>query len=388
MRSFFNKPSWASRGDEQADLNFYRHAGQVYNDIITAYQKARAGRLSAEKDSPKRRCLPSRHSPDNSISKPINNGEVSRSAEQSPNIEAGCCDDFEEKNNSNSHQSRTTSIGISGTTTIEADIQSCESSTDMKLIHIETPAAGSQLAGGVKEKTKAPIKGSHRQNPQELNETPMSHNHRLAHNEAIVQILITSKITNTKPLIVRRRMHQPLKDVRLAWCNRQQFSKEMQASVFLTWKGKRLFDVTTCRSLGIQTDRGIFVGMKEYDPFQVDGENVQVHMEAATEESLSNNLRHSPTVTDTESTFEPAGLTEGSSSADKVTLKCPTFGDLKVTLSLDMQVSQLVVDFRDAKKIPAGCEVFLVFDGDRLDPLSSLADYELINDDLVDVIIK
>ncbi|OOF96940.1 hypothetical protein ASPCADRAFT_44891 [Aspergillus carbonarius ITEM 5010] len=387
MRSFFNKPSWASRGAEQADLDFYRHAGQVYNDIITANQKARIGRLSAEKDTPKRRRLSSIQAPDISISKPINNGEMSRSAEQSLNIGAGCCDDSQEKMNSNSHQSRTTSIDISAATAKKANVQSCESSRDVKLIHIETSAVASQLAEGINVNTKAPVKGSCRQDAQEIIENAVAHNHHLAHEKAIVQILITSKIPNTKPLIVRRRMHQPLKDVRLAWCNRQQLSREKQASVFLTWKGKRLFDVTTCRSLGIQTNRGSFVGL-EYDPFEVDGEDIQVHMEAATEESLGNILRHLPTVIDSESTSDPAGFTGRSSSADKVILKCPGFGDLKVTFSLEMQVSQLVVAFRDAKQIPAGREVFLVFDGDRLDPFLSLADYELINNDLIDVIIK
>ncbi|PYI09063.1 hypothetical protein BO78DRAFT_395136 [Aspergillus sclerotiicarbonarius CBS 121057] len=387
MRSFFNKPSWASRGDEQADLNFYRHAGQVYNDIIATNQKARAGRLSAEKDSPKRRRLSSRQSPDNSLSEPSNNGEVPRNAERSPNTEPGCCDDLQEKNSSSSHQPLTTSIGISVPIATEAGVHRCESPADMTLIHTETPAAGSRLAEGVKDNTKAPVKGSHRRDVEGIVETAISHNHHLAHSEAIVQILITSKIANTKPLIVRRRMHQPLKDVRLAWCNRQKFTKEMQASVFLTWKGKRLFDVTTCRSLGIQTNRGSFVGLEEYDPFQVDGEGIQVHMEAATEDSLGN-LRHSPTVTDSEYTSGPAGSTGGSSSADKVILKCPGFGDLKVKLNLEMQVSQLVAAFRDARQVPAGHEVFLVFDGDRLDPVSCLADYELINNDLVDVIIK
>ncbi|RAK98315.1 small ubiquitin-related modifier domain-containing protein [Aspergillus ibericus CBS 121593] len=389
MRSFFNKPSWASRGDEQADPNFYRHAGQVYNDIIATSQKARAGRLSAETDSPKRRRLSSRQSPDNTLDRPSNNGEVSHNMERSANAEPGCCDDLQEKNSSNSPQFRTKSIGISVATTMMADMHRCESSADMNLIDTETSAAGSSLAEGVKKNTTAPAKeGSHHQDVEGIDQAAISHNHHVGHSEAIVQILITSKIANTKPLIVRRKMHQPLKDVRLAWCNRQQFSKETQASVFLTWKGKRLFDVTTCRSLGIQTNRGSVFGLKEYDPFQVDGEDIQIHMEAAVEDSLSTSLHQSPIVTDSKSISEPAGSTEGSSSADRVILKCPDYGDLKVKLNLEMQVSQLVAAFRDARRIPAEREMFLVFDGDRLDPHSCLADHELMNNDLVDVIVR
>lgn len=76
----------------------------------------------------------------------------------------------------------------------------------------------------------------------------------LAANDPVIQILITSELPNTNPLIVKRRTSQRLKDVRITWCNRQKFTSQMSSSVFLTWRGKRLFDVTTCKSLGIAAD--------------------------------------------------------------------------------------------------------------------------------------
>lgn len=103
--------------------------------------------------------------------------------------------------------------------------------------------------------------------------------------DPIVNILITSQIPNTNPLIVSRKLTQRLKDVRVAWCQRQGLNAEATASVFLTWRGKRLFDVTTCRSLGIGVDEEGNVALKGQRDV-LGEENRQIHMEAMTEEIM------------------------------------------------------------------------------------------------------
>ena len=104
--------------------------------------------------------------------------------------------------------------------------------------------------------------------------------------DPVLQILITSKMENTTPLIVNRRTSQRLKDVRVLWCNRQQFSPDKAASVFLTWRGKKVFDVTSCKSLGIAADEDGNVRFKGLDTAFGDDER-QIHMEAMTEELLT-----------------------------------------------------------------------------------------------------
>ena len=102
--------------------------------------------------------------------------------------------------------------------------------------------------------------------------------------DPVVQIFISSRIANTKPLIVNRRIGQRLRDVRLTWCERQGFNAEEKAAVFLTWKGKRVFDVTTCKSLGFGADaEGNLIWKGHEDG--LGGDN-RVHMEATTEEIL------------------------------------------------------------------------------------------------------
>ena len=97
--------------------------------------------------------------------------------------------------------------------------------------------------------------------------------------DPILQILITSEISNTTPLIVSRRLSQRLKDVRLTWVKRQNFTTEFTDTVFLTWRGKRVFDVTTCRSLGITVDAIGRVRTKEGSWEEDEG---RIHMEAMT----------------------------------------------------------------------------------------------------------
>ncbi len=97
-----------------------------------------------------------------------------------------------------------------------------------------------------------------------------------------VDILITSQIPDTQPLIVQRRTHQDLRDVRFAWCSHQGFDSQKSFDIFLTWRGKRLFDVTTCKSLGIgvNSNSGALLGT---DNNWLGEENLQVHMVAMTE---------------------------------------------------------------------------------------------------------
>ena len=108
--------------------------------------------------------------------------------------------------------------------------------------------------------------------------------------DPVVQIFITSRIPNTDPLIVSRKISQCLKDVRLTWCQRQGFAEDFMSKVFLAWRGKRLFDVTTCKSLGIAVDQDGNVLMKGQRDI-LGEEDRQIHMEAMTEEILEGHKR-------------------------------------------------------------------------------------------------
>ena len=116
-----------------------------------------------------------------------------------------------------------------------------------------------------------------------LNGPPPSH-------DPVVSILITSRITNTNPLIVNRRIGQRLKEVRVTWCQKQQFSSEFSAAVILVWRGQRLFDITSCKSLGISVDDdGNIVIKSKKDILGEEGH--KIHIEAMTEEMFKEEKR-------------------------------------------------------------------------------------------------
>ena len=98
-----------------------------------------------------------------------------------------------------------------------------------------------------------------------------------------LEILITSSINNTQPLIVSRKLSQRLKDVRLAWTQRQGFTPDFAETVFLTWRGKRLFDVMSCKSLGVVVDSN---GVIRTKGSLLGDESGRLHMEAVTSEIL------------------------------------------------------------------------------------------------------
>ncbi|KAL8954048.1 MAG: hypothetical protein Q9222_000105 [Ikaeria aurantiellina] len=207
-----------------------------------------------------------------------------------------------------------------------------------------------------------------------------------------VSILITSRIPNTNPLIVNRKVSQRLKEVRLVWCQRQGFAPEFTTAVFLTWRGKRLFDVTSCKSLGVGVDANgkiVLKGQKDI----LGEEEGQLHMEAMTEELLEDYQRmkrqesHVEEQRVTEMKAEqPPG--EAPEAQVRIILKAPGHSDFKLIVKPITRMSRIVGAFRSDKKIDESREVFLSFDGDRLAAESQVQDTELNDMDYVDVYVK
>ncbi|KAL8908848.1 MAG: hypothetical protein Q9207_000574 [Kuettlingeria erythrocarpa] len=214
-----------------------------------------------------------------------------------------------------------------------------------------------------------------------------------AASDPVVSILITSRIANTSPLIVNRKVSQRLKDVRVTWCQRQGFSPDFTATVFMTWRGKRLFDVTTCRSLGIGVDSNGNIVMKGRKDILGEEER-QIHMEAMTDEILEETKRQKLREADGErqedigaQEHQPAAP-EQSEPQVRIILKAKGYSDFKLIVKPTTKVSRIVSAFRSDKKIDHDREVFLSFDGDRLAEESQVGGTELADMDYVDVYVK
>ena len=107
------------------------------------------------------------------------------------------------------------------------------------------------------------------------------HTPQTASEDSAVTILITSRDPNVRSLKFQCLLGQRLKDMRLAWCKLQQLSPEVRDTVVLVWRGNRLYDATTCRSLGIDIgkDRETVPGVVADI---IGGTSCQIHMEAMT----------------------------------------------------------------------------------------------------------
>ena len=99
--------------------------------------------------------------------------------------------------------------------------------------------------------------------------------------EPPVQLFIQTLIPNTKELLVHRKLSQPLEQVRKAWCSKQSFPPEFWPNVFLIHRMRRLYDVTLCKSLGLELDAFGNLTMKG-----AEGKEgvAKVHLQAVTQE--------------------------------------------------------------------------------------------------------
>lgn len=102
--------------------------------------------------------------------------------------------------------------------------------------------------------------------------------------DPVIQVLITSDIPDTRPLVVHRKLSQRLQEIRLVWCEKQGFSKEMTANVFLIYKLRKLYDVTTCKSLGIECDSEGRIMGRGNSVFESEEDKSRVHVLAVTEQ--------------------------------------------------------------------------------------------------------
>jgi hypothetical protein len=423
MRSFFKKPSWASTSDDSAAPEFYRRSTQTYNDIVAASrQQHESSTASKTSDlqtdfgkSLKRRRI---------SESPTVEGPAPVFATLHVDTRQGSDHNLRSKYEighdiDNCVEHEDTQKRISPEQAAQEDEQGSaymRSSIPDKVYPPQTRAlnpnfskqmtsSGAQTYSGV---TCSPRRdnATNSQSPQgdlqaqlgvsrraqAIPEPPQSHHQSTdngntqcsdtSKNDEVVQILITSAIENTKPLVVQRLASQRLRDVRLAWCTRQGFGEKMTSSVFLTWNRKRLFDVTTCRSLLRGTN------MPPRDYWAVDDQNAaesntqRLHMEAVTGELLKSQKR----VEDSED-FD-AQKPDACETVIKITLKCPGSQDISINVRNSTKVSHVISTYRDKKKMSLDKTVRLMFDGEHLNPESTIEEYEIADLDLVEVLVK
>jgi hypothetical protein len=199
--------------------------------------------------------------------------------------------------------------------------------------------------------------------------------------DPVVEILITSVIPDTKPMIFKRKISQPFRPARMAWVDKNiSGPPEYKASIFLTWRGKRLFDVGTCAFLGLKA--GIDGKLSSTD--NTLDEKGRLHLEAWTE---SHYMAYQKQLQQ-EDEEEQEPPEEDQVEKIKLLLKAKNMEPLRMKVKLTTSISKLISYVQDSQNGPEGKDVMLYFDGDKLDPNTTVADVELGDMDTVEILYR
>ncbi|KAM0722015.1 hypothetical protein Q7P37_002941 [Cladosporium fusiforme] len=236
--------------------------------------------------------------------------------------------------------------------------------------------------------------------------------------DAPVKFFISSPIANTKELIVYRKLSQNLKEIRLAYCKRQGFDETFTQQVFFIHRMRRVYDVTTCRSLGLDVDAEGNITMKGAEG--KDGVE-KVALELVTED-IFNQMRNDKAKADAKRTgqWDPEDEADAEDEAqaakpaaaeylglvlkakDKpdfrlrvkpVSQQCPpppTKHVFVLTLELSQTTpfSKIMSACRKTFHVAEGADIKLEFDGETLDADEQVKDTEISDLDIVNVHIS
>ncbi|KAJ5084310.1 hypothetical protein NUU61_008889 [Penicillium alfredii] len=390
MPSFFKKPSWAITGTEATGTEFYRRSEQTYSDIVAANRdahKPKPGSDSIEADGRRHKRLRLSDEGSAQESLPALHGEEHES--ESPGTPRKSAANFDKRG----RPLEKTGLDQDDKP-LETNVTRVSGPYYLADNPVDTDPGDSPLPSTphpVMPQTLKPINDTYKSTtgsvpwePSSSFASPPEKPSGPTADDPVVQILITSEIANSKPLLVHRKMSQSLRDVRLAWCKRQSFVPETQPSIYLTWKGRRLFDVTTCRSLGIKT-KGMIAELPGMDDDTNVAQELRIHMEAVSDSPIAGRRQSPSPSTGGISPAPHKTEDEEQNEPMKLILRSPGLNDFKIKARQKTMVSRLISAFRDKQDISPDDHVSLVFDGDKLDPDTCLGEHDITDLDLVDV---
>ncbi|KAK3071855.1 hypothetical protein LTR53_007878 [Teratosphaeriaceae sp. CCFEE 6253] len=209
-----------------------------------------------------------------------------------------------------------------------------------------------------------------------------------------VRLLITSRMEGTKQLLVYRKLSQRLKEIREVWCDKQGFSKDFADKVYLTHRMRRVFDVTTCRSLGLSADAEGNITMKGHEGME--GAD-QVHLEAVTDELFAqikagkeSEERIKRGLPSPEEEEVQAGASEAEPEEQLIRIYLTSKDrrePYKLRVKSSTLVSRIVTACAPQFNVEEGQTMSLDFDGERLQPDQTIGDTEIGDMDRIDVYI-
>ncbi|KIW71959.1 hypothetical protein PV04_00185 [Phialophora macrospora] len=235
-----------------------------------------------------------------------------------------------------------------------------------------------------------------------------------------VKILISSEIPNTKPLIVKRRASQSLKQVKEFWCRKFELDETVARQVFFTWNGTRLFDSTTMRGIlrGLKKDAwqkgknryGTSADGQDEQNARGDGDefdeksakdpsNGKIMLEAMTQDMYDRQQQRQR-----EGTADSSQQDQYQNLQGRAEEQAPSQSDGAIIIRLvsnnkDLEPMQLRVrphttigkimrGYAATRNVDEGKTPWLIFDGDRLEPEMTVEEVGFEDEEQVEVSIR
>ncbi|RDI87290.1 hypothetical protein Vi05172_g2933 [Venturia inaequalis] len=205
-----------------------------------------------------------------------------------------------------------------------------------------------------------------------------------------IKILIDPRIPDTQPLMVTRKWDQRFREVRNAWCERQGFVADFADTVIFTWRGIRIFDVASCKSLGIKLDEDGEPMFKGQDGIDEDMSKIVL---VATTTAIIEKEQKAAAEEKKRKEDEANGITAVSSAAPekkkvKIMLKARDYDTHKLIVLEDTTFEKIANNFRLVHKIPDNKHITLMWDGEALEPSDVVGDTEIEDMESIEVHIK
>lgn len=239
--------------------------------------------------------------------------------------------------------------------------------------------------------------------------TDRAHARRKRHEPIIaIKIFVVSRlpgdVLNHKPFGVKRGLNQNLGVVRMGfiqWARKMgmDISLDMERDIFLTWKGRRIYDSATGVSLGWQpTAAGEF-------PHRMPGfnsggvvleawtmEGFEQYKEAQERQRLIDRGEMTDEGMAAGDSGEAGDTAEEEQEAEvpkiKLSLTEKDTEPLKLSVYADTAIKILIGAYRKQRKVPNDRDIRLQFDGDWLDPGMTVAEADIDDMCTVDVYIR
>jgi hypothetical protein len=231
--------------------------------------------------------------------------------------------------------------------------------------------------------------------------------------DPVLSILIHSDIPETAPLLVKRRYRQTFKDVRKAWCSKNSIPEPGQNDVFFTFRGRKVFDVATPKSLGIKLDYDGSPVLKGEDGYSEPGDKIDFIATtlAIMEQQRKDALDELEARLRAEKEREQSVLPENQEKQYRVIMRSKGHPDHKILVrevfsdhlwlssinylleSQSTEVQRIAGVFRRQYQIEADKRITIIYDGEELSPDMQVKDTEIIELDpgepaLLEVYIK